>query len=194
MKKAIFFILFLTISLTLSAQYRVTRQAVGSGGFITTTQDINGKTKIACAGIFGQSITGRSSINVGNTTRNIYLGFWAPPFVYVGIEDNYLSTDRGIYNHPNPVSDFTNFYFNLKEPAYVTIKVYNAIGSIIANVINNELLSEGDQTVLWNLNNFSLEGNLPSSGAFTYEMIVVPAFAASSSKTANFRNILMISK
>jgi hypothetical protein len=65
---------------------------------------------------------------------------------------------------------------------------------LIAKVVNNEVYSEGSQSVQWNIKDVANDGAITSAGAYSYEMIAIPAFSSGKSKTTHFRNILMISK
>lgn len=181
MKKAVLLLtLFLTVSFALSAQ-TLKRSVVGSGGFINA----NSEGRIKSAGMFGQPVTGAYKLNKGGL-GNVTFGFWRAPEVPNSIEEE-LAAGKGIFNYPNPVSSATTFQFNLNEPSLVTINIYNSIGALVATVINNEMRSNGLQSINWDVN-----GMLASAGAYSYEMIATPVMAGN--KAVRYRNFLIIAE
>ena len=191
MKKAIFILmLFLTFSFVLSAQMRITRTAVGTGGFITKQQD---GEKIRAAGLFGMPMTGAHDVTLKGTPHKIYLGFWTGIRKDLSINERF-SLDRGIHNTPNPVTDYTNFIFALNEPSFVTINIYNISGSLIAQVINNQLLNDGEQSVQWSVSTLPNYDNYANTATYWYEMVAVPAYSNRSNNVTVFTNALVITK
>ncbi len=180
-------ILFLAIGTIANAQQqKLLRHAVGAGGFINKTSPAG-----TMSGIFGQAMAGKFESNVGGEKRTMYIGFWSPVKNGVGI-DNDLILQRGIYNYPNPVSEITDFNFNLETPSYVTIRVFNTLGGLVATVIDNEMRPEGTNSIPWNIRSNGLD---LSAGAYQYEMVAIPAANASArTKPVSFRNMLMISR
>jgi len=189
MKKAILtLILFLAVGLTLSAQnYTIVRHAVGTGGFIDKTTQA-GKM----SGLFGQAMTGKLQPYIDGGQHTMYIGFWSPPFFdSTGIVEAPL-LHRGIYNYPNPVSGITNFKFSLSEPSFVTIRVYNTLGALVAVVSDSELRSEGENSIEWNIRNSNVD--VLSSDSYLYEMMATPVNIFSKANSVSYRNIMMIAK
>jgi hypothetical protein len=183
-KTMLMLILFLAVGVTLNAQaIRVTRHAVGTGGFISNTTSI-GKM----SGLFGQAMTGKLQPTIDGKQHTMYLGFWSPIPSGTSVEDYVLQ--RGIYNYPNPVSDATSFNFTLSEPSLVTIRIYNSLGSLVATVTDNEMRSDGTNSIEWNIRNANVD--MLSSGTYWYDMIAVPL--NSKSKPVSYRNTIVISK
>ncbi|MDR0927651.1 MAG: hypothetical protein LBO69_07800 [Ignavibacteria bacterium] len=187
MKKAILsMLLFLTLCAVTQAQgLKIVKQAVGTGGFI------NQKTSVGTmSGIFGQSMVGRYNTTIDGKQHTMYLGFWNPfPFNATSIIDE-VDAGKSVYNYPNPVMDATTFMFNLNEAAYVTINVYNNLGAQVATVATNQMCSQGQNSIQWNIRNNEGVG----SGAYSYDVQVTPVAIATGSNTYSLRGILMIAR
>ncbi|HMQ67514.1 MAG TPA: T9SS type A sorting domain-containing protein, partial [Ignavibacteria bacterium] len=52
-------------------------------------------------------------------------------------------------NYPNPFNPLTNLGFGISEPGYVTLKIYNAMGEEVADLVN-EKLAAGTYNLQWN--------------------------------------------
>lgn len=190
MRKAMLtLVLSLIVCLAANAQeYKLQRIVVGSGGFVGANV---GSYKVS--GIFGQLAIGTdSTTSITGGIHTIYNGFWVPDEQDGGgIEERI--TDRGIANYPNPAQNYTNFSFNLETGAYVTLRVYDLVGSVVADVMEG-YLDGGDHTYSWN-NLRNTNGEDIASGTYMYELIV-NTIGASGNNTNNYslRNLLMISK
>lgn len=76
-------------------------------------------------------------------------------FIFTGIEesDKKLQLINTMINsvQPNPVtSDNTTIVFSLAQPMYIRLKIYDAIGSVIRNLVNDDLRA-GLHTHNWDL-------------------------------------------
>lgn len=97
---------------------------------------------------------------------------WELPNGYNSTQDELVTNVRENYvsptsfsleqNYPNPFNPRTNIQFSLVESGLVTIKIYNAIGQKVANLLN-EYKPAGVYTVDFNAN------NLPS-GVYFYRI------------------------
>ena len=67
----------------------------------------------------------------------------------VGDEPESLET-KLIGNFPNPFSAATTIKFSLKEPAHVTLSVYNVKGQLVDRLFDNDLPAGADYEVVWN--------------------------------------------
>ena len=174
--------LFLLICFAANAQYSIKKQVVGTGGFVAKAVD----SKVM-HGIFGQPVIGIKKPQATGDNTVMYMGFWLPPLPN-SVEGDAI-TAKGVINFPNPVSNFTSFKFNLKESGYVTLNVYNQLGSLVATVTHNEFLPAGQNSVEWNA--VDADGRTLNVGSYMYEVVVTPT---NSSRAYFFRNMLMISK
>jgi hypothetical protein len=183
-KSLIFMMLFLVFCVGANAQqYKIAKQVVGSGGFTTTAAGANYKV----AGIFGQAFTGSGKAD----SRTAYVGFWTPTYNTTSVDDNF-NVNVGISNYPNPVTNVTNFKFELKEAGYVTINIYNNLGALVAKAAQNEFLPVGTSTIEWNTN---VNNEVINNGSYMYELNVVPAGAGNGNANAyTHRNMMIIAK
>lgn len=86
----------------------------------------------------------------------------------VSVQSNLLNNNpEGFYlnqNYPNPFNPVTNLGFGISDLGFVSLKVYNAIGQVVA-VLVNEKKSAGSYSVNFNASNFS-------SGIYFYKLEV----------------------
>jgi hypothetical protein len=74
-------------------------------------------------------------------------------------------------NYPNPFNPSTQIRFNLTDPGFVNLKVYNLLGEEVVKLINNEFYNSGSYEAAFDAT------NLPS-GIYLYR-ISVNNFSAS---------------
>lgn len=71
----------------------------------------------------------------------------------------------GLYqNYPNPFNPTTTIRFDLPDPAFVTLKVYDILGQEVRTLLDHESMEDGEQEV--NFNATSL-----ASGVYFYRII-----------------------
>ena len=70
-------------------------------------------------------------------------------------------------NYPNPFNPSTQIKFSLPILSNVKIVVYNLIGEVVRELVNNNLTA-GAHSVQWNADDIS--GNKVSSGIYFYEL------------------------
>jgi hypothetical protein len=68
-----------------------------------------------------------------------------------------------VQNYPNPFNPSTTIKYNIAKSSYVTLKVYNILGSEVASLVNRNLKA-GEYQLQFNA------GNL-SSGVYFYKII-----------------------
>jgi len=82
------------------------------------------------------------------------------------VKDIYKPVRFNLYqNYPNPFNPITEISFDLPKSAYVSIKIYNALGELVKTLVNNEYKTEGAYTVKFDGTNFA-------SGIYFYSLWV----------------------
>ncbi|MFO7524739.1 MAG: choice-of-anchor D domain-containing protein [Ignavibacteriaceae bacterium] len=71
-------------------------------------------------------------------------------------------------NYPNPFNPSTTISYNLKEKSNVTLEVFDILGRKIKSLVDGEIQTAGQHTVIWNGKNIS--GNSVSSGVYLYRI------------------------
>jgi len=66
-------------------------------------------------------------------------------------------------NYPNPFNPKTEIKFELPQNTFVTLKVYNAVGQVVAELVNNEYRNAGSYSV-------SFDGSKFASGIYFYSI------------------------
>ncbi len=84
-------------------------------------------------------------------------------------EDEFKILNPSIYNvsqnYPNPFNPFTNVEYFLPKKEFVSITVYDILGNVVNNLVN-ENQNSGNQIAIWNAkNNF---GDFVSAGMYVY--------------------------
>ncbi len=87
------------------------------------------------------------------------------------------------HNYPNPFNPQTEIQFELMEPAFVTVKVYDILGREVATMLDRELTFE-------TVNEVAFEGSLLSSGTYFYR-VVAEGFEAERVSTFTGKMILL---
>ena len=72
-------------------------------------------------------------------------------------------------NYLNPFNPSTTISFNLNKSAQVRLSIYDALGSLVAVLLDAQL-SEGHHNIEWNSTNYS--GASVSSGVYIYKIII----------------------
>jgi len=83
-------------------------------------------------------------------------------------DDKVLSEYNLIQNYPNPFNNSTVIKFSLPEEKKVTIHIYNTLGQIIKNLVQDKIYTAGLHSVVWNGRNDS--GDVATNGVYIYEM------------------------
>jgi len=66
-------------------------------------------------------------------------------------------------NYPNPFNPSTEIKFDLPQNTFVTLRVYNAVGQVVAELVNNEYRNAGSYSV-------SFDGSKLASGIYFYSI------------------------
>jgi len=88
--------------------------------------------------------------------------FYTPPTTIGGLNPNLIKESRLFQNYPNPFNPSTTIEFELPASQFVTLTVYNILGSEIATLIN-EAMPAGEHTITFDAN------GLPA-GLYLYEL------------------------
>ncbi|MDT3738974.1 MAG: FlgD immunoglobulin-like domain containing protein [Candidatus Kapabacteria bacterium] len=168
---------------------KLVKSVIGGGGSVAAKNN----SEYVLNGVTGQSvIETKSDQTPGSGAWNLNQGFWVPDgFKEVGVNDDPMTAEKGIYNFPNPVKNSTTIEYNLDNAAYVTLKIYDMAGNEI-KVVQDGFQSAGPQKVDWNVKNDS--GVDVSAGSYLYELQVRSASVAGSGSFNNFslRNIMVV--
>ncbi|MGB9702945.1 MAG: FlgD immunoglobulin-like domain containing protein [Candidatus Kapaibacteriota bacterium] len=186
--------LFLAIpllTLTSEAQVsKITKQVIGGGGMLNQMNN-NG---IVMSGMLGESVIFKQKPTspINGAEYSLYQGFWVPePNYGVGVEDNPITYNKGLSNYPNPVNSSTTIKYELKSPAYVSLKLYDMVGNQVA-VIFEGYQNSGIQQVSFDTKDNS--GMPLASGSYVYELNVSPTDMAGNNAFSPFllRNVMVI--
>jgi hypothetical protein len=127
--------------------------------------DIPQETKVATFGAGFTIIYGGFKKRIANQKILIY-GNWADPIaaseLTTGVKiDQKLNRNSDLQlfqNHPNPFNPFTKIIYTVPKESYISIKVYNALGQEVA-----ELVSESKPVGKYEIE-FSAKGGSASGG------------------------------
>jgi hypothetical protein len=67
-------------------------------------------------------------------------------------------------NYPNPFNPVTTIEFDLPTEAFVTLKIYNMLGQVVATLLDKELMTDGTQEVQFDAQTFA-------SGVYFYRIV-----------------------
>ena len=79
------------------------------------------------------------------------------------LDDYVLPTEFDLYqNYPNPFNPTTTFNYQVPEISFITLKVYDVLGNIIANIVNEEKTAGKYQV--------EFDGSSLASGIYFYQL------------------------
>lgn len=70
------------------------------------------------------------------------------------LSTNLLANPTLSQNYPNPFSSVTDICFSIPSASFVSLKIFNTLGQVVATLVENELPA-GTYTKQWNANNVS---------------------------------------
>ncbi|MBI5216621.1 MAG: T9SS type A sorting domain-containing protein [Ignavibacteriae bacterium] len=92
-------------------------------------------------------------------SRVTMLTRFAPTIAENGVPSQY----RLEQNYPNPFNPMTTIEFELVQPSYVTLKIFNVLGQEVATLFEQQEMSEGMQAIEFDATNFA-------SGVYFYKL------------------------
>ena len=96
-----------------------------------------------------------------------------PPQFVDGTEILQLPDEYAIYsNYPNPFNPITTIRYELPEPSYVTLVIYDMMGREVCRLVN-DVVQPGYHTAMWDSRNNT--GNVVASGMYLYRFTATPA-------------------
>lgn len=162
------------------------RSVIGAGGMVS---QVSSNGNYVLSGMIGQTV-------IENRTSDSYIlsqGFWVNNGDdESGVEDgNNLSLNNGLSNSPNPFSVSTNIGYELPGSAFVTVKVYDAVGNLVKTVFEGYQNGGSQQLSFDGTDNTN---TTLSSGSYMCELNVRPAAMAGGSSFQSYtvRNIMVI--
>jgi hypothetical protein len=179
------------LTLTSEAQnYKIAKQVIAGGGILNQSNS-NG---ISISGMLGQPVIFKQAPSSPLNGKNfdLYQGFWVPePLKGVGVNEDPLTSNGGIKNNPNPVTSSTNIKYELKSPSYVSLRMYDMVGNVVATIFEG-YQSAGEQSVLFNAKDAS--GMPLAAGSYVYELNVSPSDMAGINAFTPYllRNVMII--
>jgi hypothetical protein len=78
------------------------------------------------------------------------------------LPDNKISSYQLFQNYPNPFNPATAIEFSIPQSEYITLKIYNALGQVVATLVS-EKLNAGDYSYSWDARSFT-------SGVYLYRL------------------------
>lgn len=106
---------------------------------------------------------GRPDLILGEYDGNFT--FYKNLFAPVSVIDDGVTSPAGFYlfqNYPNPFNPVTIIRYQIPEAGFVSLKVYNVLGSEVAEIVNG-FLNDGKYDI-------SFDGNDLASGFYFYEL------------------------
>ncbi|GAB5466691.1 MAG: hypothetical protein Kapaf2KO_21270 [Candidatus Kapaibacteriales bacterium] len=182
----------LAISIGLSApliaqDFILKKQNIGAAGGYINEEAEPGKNLSA---LIGQTVISGDLIdNTFKSGWNYNQGFWTP---YIGApisveEQPFVDLNPfKVENYPNPFRVSTTIKFTLEESSYVTLRVYDINGNLVANILNEEAMSAGEMSETWSGDD--MRGSNLASGSYLYELTVKPTGGG---RAMSVRNIMV---
>ena len=106
--------------------------------------------------------TNKPSLQSDRVIINGYLDPCAPED-RPNYNNNEIINKFNFFNYPNPFNPSTEIKFDLPQNTFVTLRVYNAVGQVVAELVNNEYKTAGRYSV-------SFDGSKLASGIYFYSI------------------------
>lgn len=147
---------------TASAQDRLARQVIGSGGIIGAPA--GGRV---LSGTVGQVVIGIVN-NTAAPGDRLSQGFWLPLLEAVSVDEgDPSSSTQTVSNFPNPFQSSTTIRFDAPLEGDVTVRVFDMVGNLVRSMTGQVALT-GAQELLFD--GLDTQGNPLASGGYIYEV------------------------
>lgn len=171
-------------STLLSAEYKLDRSVVGSGGFVAVESS---KGEFSASGILGQLV-------IEDRSSSAFLlkqGFWTESDDLPSSVDEQIEQDSRLANYPNPFNNVTKIKYELPGSALVTIKVYDLVGNVVKTIFDGYQYG-GIQEMTWDGSDNASNGL--ASGSYICELSVRAAEMSGSQAFNSFvsRSVMVI--
>ena len=90
---------------------------------------------------------------------------FAPKLVTVQSNSEQINEFELFQNYPNPFNPETRIRFNLNKSSNVSLRIFDATGKVVADLINNKFYTSGDYSVAFNAAQYNL-----TSGVYFYKL------------------------
>jgi len=141
----------------------------------------NDNSKVAVGTMFAFGMPGPGYIKTFNTITGdssmITMGLLGPGMDFFWVNDssnleisnviNVPNQFKLYQNYPNPFNPITSLRYDLTEDAFVSITIYDMMGRVVKNLLNNHQTS-GYKTIQWDATNY--QGQPVSTGVYLYSI------------------------
>ena len=118
---------------TTATSYSILYEDIAEGAF----ENIPGNTATVRFTVWAHD--GIDSVKAGGEDRILYVN----RYDYLSIESEGIPTEFALHeNYPNPFNPITSLRFDLNEDSFVSITIYDMMGRVIKNLLNNHRLKE----------------------------------------------------
>lgn len=147
---------------------------VGNGGIILKTEDagtswqnLNSGTSVNLTDVFFVNPDTGYVVGQGGTILKTTTGGEPPNSIGASTDPTLPRANRLLPNYPNPFNPVTQIGFQISDPGFVELKIYNVLGQEVAVLVNKNL-SPGTYRVNWDAGNFP-------GGVYFCRLAVTPA-------------------
>ena len=176
-------------------QYELKKFVMGSGGMVAE-QAVTGTSPSGAvmSGTVGQAAIEKrvAQSSVQGDSYDLYQGFWKPIFgPQVSVNDNEITNNK-VINYPNPFSSSTTIKYELENYSYVTLKIYDMVGSRLVTLVDG-YQGAGMQQIPWDAT--TANGSEVGAGSYVYELSIQPASSAGGiNESVKIRKVMIIVK
>lgn len=136
-------------------------------GFTGTSASVDALTTSTggYAFLFSACWTGSYTGTAGSQGNFAVIRLTTSPLTSIGNQTNIVKEFSLNQNYPNPFNPVTNISFSIQKQSAVSLKIFNTAGEEVETLIDNENLSAGIRTIMYN-------GEKLSSGIYFYTIYI----------------------